>query len=129
MRIYKTSDRIPVYIDDVCFIVSPLSFQQKSEITSMIQKAKGDPVAIQQAMMETLRLAIKDVQGFKNEDGSDWRPDFEGGKLSVESVNTIMNVELASPAISYISSFLNAVPSQLPDGVSLQKKTQTPPQN
>lgn len=125
MRIYKPTDRITLEIEGgIKFIVSPLSFSQKQELMSLMMNARGDTSKVYEASLEVLRYAIKDVQGFTNEDDSPWVPDFDGGKITLESLGNILNAELCKPATNYISNFINNVPSELPEGVTIAKKKQ-----
>ncbi len=129
MRIYKPGERITLKIDEIEFVVSPLTFPEKSEILTKMGKASAlkDPQEAFKTNFETLRYAIKDVNGFEDEDGKPWRPSFdEDGRLSWESLDVLLNMSVTEPVMNHIASFLQGIPRGLPDGVFLvEKKKET----
>lgn len=130
MRIYKPGDRYSIFVDDIEFVVAPLSFIQKTEVLTRMAEAAAtkDQTKILLANFEPIQHAIKDIKGFKNEDGSDWVPTFEDGKLSFESLEILLNMTATEQALNYVASFIHGIPNKLPNGVTLEsgkKKTET----
>lgn len=120
MRIFKAGQKYSLKLGDLVFVVTPLTFSQKTEILDEIGRAQvtGDKKQIVRASMETIRYALKDIKGFVNDDGTPWVPEFEEEKLSMDSLEVVLNVAATQPMLDTISSFINGVPSSLPDGVS-----------
>jgi hypothetical protein len=123
-KIYRTTDRLPVAIGNIEFKISPLSFQQRSEIQSHLQKANaGDMMEAMQGSFLALKYAVKEIKGIETFDGKKYKLLFEtdGEKsLTDDCVNDLMNLE-CFPKISTMSvALINGVPDKAPmEGITL----------
>lgn len=122
--IYKTSDRLKVKIDDLTFVISPLSFSQKSEVNSAILSGGAE------GAMEGARLAVKyslkDVSGLVNLDGSNYELD----EISDEVIDDLFNLEHSTKLSQVCLNLISGIPKEFIDprtgqpleGVSLVKE-------
>lgn len=123
-KIYRCSDRLPVMIGDIEFKISPLSFQQRSEIQTHLSKANnGDMNEAMVGSFIAIKYAVKEVKGIESFDGKKYKlafDDKEERSLTDECVNDLMNLE-CFPKISTMSvSLINGVPDKSPmDGITL----------
>lgn len=95
MRIYKTTDRIPVKIDKLEFKISPLTFQQKANIQSELLKAQGNnPMAIMAAARLAIKYGVKDISGVVDADDQPYALEFDdNGELSEVCVDDLLNLD------------------------------------
>lgn len=123
-RIYRCSDRLPVRIGDVDLKISPLSFQQRSEIQSHLMKANsGDMKEAMIGSFIAIKYAVKEIKGIETFDGKKYKLTFEEdneNSLTDECVNDLMNLE-CFPKISTLSvGLINGVPDKAPmEGITL----------
>ena len=90
MKLYFPSDRIKITykdmekLEELSFVVSPLSHAQRIKIAAKGKTIEGKPIVTIEQMVETLRNAIKDVIGFKDMNGDDIKPEFDDTGLLTE---------------------------------------------
>lgn len=113
-KIYRTSDRIPLKIDDVVLTIGPLTQSQKLEVQSLMLKgrASGDIETATKGIIQAIRYAVKDINGVKDSQNNDY-------KLSKETVNgsDILTQECAEELLNLeISGKLVLVCSTLSGG-------------
>jgi hypothetical protein len=94
IKIYRTTDLIPIKIGSAIFKVSPLDFGQKMELQETYSKEKGTVV---QYALDKLKLlfkySIKDVQGVKLASGGDYKVSFdENGHLDEQCIEDMCNI-------------------------------------
>lgn len=129
VKIYKTTDKIPVKIDSLVFKISPLSFEQKSEIQAML--ISGDPLSVVRAAKTAIKYAVKDVKGVENSDGSQYNLEMEEGHLSESCVDDLLNIDQEDKLSLVCTSLLNGIPKDFVDpqtgkpikGIAIQKET------
>lgn len=95
MKVYKTSDKIPVKIGDIVVTISPLSRGQKQEILSLSKNSSGilEENAFDMSAL-ALKYSVKNIKGLKNLDGSDYNLKLdESGFVSDESIDDLFNIE------------------------------------
>ena len=115
MRIYKTSDRIPVKIDDVEFKISPLTFEQKSIISSCVKTVAGETVYDgSRAAFLGVKYAVKEVKGITHGE-EEFELEFDDGVLSDECVNDLLNLELNEKIIITCTNLLCGIPDKIID--------------
>jgi hypothetical protein len=105
--LYRPTDRIPVRIGPVTFWVSPLSYLEKAELISLVQRKEGEEntPAFRYAI-ETLRRSLKKVEGLKCADGSDYALEMgDDGYPTFESVEDLANVEGSEKLITIVGNF------------------------
>ena len=129
VKIYKTTDRIPVKIDTLTFKISPLSFDQKAEIQAML--ISGDAMSVVKAAKTSVKYAVKDVTGVENADGSKYQLEFEGEVLADHCVDDLLNIDQDDKLSLVCTSFLNGIPKDFVDpqtgkkisGITIQRES------
>lgn len=116
-KVFKCSDRLPIKIDDIEVKISPLTFQQRSELNGIISQATKtlDFGKAAEATFMAVKFSLKEISGVENYDGTPYELKFENGILTDESVNDILNLEL-SPKLGAVSvALINGVPDKIVD--------------
>lgn len=115
--IYRTSDRINYKIDDIEITIRPLSYGEKMSLNQdMVKAAQGDLTKAMDTVVSSVKLALKDVRGLKNIDGSDYTLQFdESGNVSQESIDDLLNLPHSNKLTAVCSALLNSVPTQILD--------------
>lgn len=102
MKIYKTTDQIPVKIEGLTFLLSPLSFEQKTEIQALAVSA--DFKESMRAAKLAVKYSVKDVQGIE-----DFEVENDELGLSEECLDNLFNLPqnetLAFACLNLIKSF------------------------
>lgn len=128
MRIYKTTDKIPVKIDSITVKISPLTFEQKSEVQGLI--LEQNPLSIVKAARLCIKSSVKEIDGVENEDGSAYQLQFEeNGALTDQCVDDLLNIDQDDKLSLVCTSLLNGIPRDFIDpqtgqkieGISIQK--------
>lgn len=113
MKIYKTTDKISVKIEDVEFKISPLSYQQKVNVQSELIKAQGgNPMAIMTAARLAIKYSVKAVSGIQDVDGNQYQLEFDGTELSEACVDDLLNLDPEQRLQLVCMSLLQGKPTQ-----------------
>lgn len=112
-RIYKTTDRIDVKIDDISIKISPLNFEQKCEIQT--QLLSGQPMDIVRAARTAIKFCVKEVSGIEDADGNPHKLEFNNGELTDSSIDDLLNLEQQEKIRLLCTTMLHGVPKQLLD--------------
>ncbi len=116
-RIYKRSDRITVKIDTITVKLAPLSVDQKTEIQQamLIGRAKSDMKEATKGIVLALKYAIKGVDGLEDSDGNPYKLKFEDDILSQESIDDLLNLEIAGKLSMVCAGMMNGIPKSFTD--------------
>lgn len=119
-QIYKVTDRIKVKVGDITLILSPLTKEQKMNTQLHTAKAvKGDMESAMKAVELAVKYSIKGIEGLfhVNDQGVEvpYTVKLEGGVLSDEAINDLMNMELSDKISNVATAFLGGVPSEIKD--------------
>lgn len=114
-RIYRTTDRIPVKVDTLTVTISPLSFDQKTELQSIMMQATKDPLFAVRGARLAIKYAVKDVQGLEDADGPYKVTLGEDGNLTDACVDDLLNTEENPKLITLCSTLIAGVPKQVID--------------
>lgn len=117
-KIYKTSDRLPVKIGDITFKVSPLTFQQRSEINACITHANRelDFAKMAQSTFLAVKYAIKEISTIATFEGESFELKFdEDGTLCEETCNDLLNLEISPELSAFATNLLAGVPDKILD--------------
>lgn len=121
-RIYKTTDRIQYKIGEITVSISPLSVGDKNTLSEYMIKgqSKQDVKSLMEGSVYVLQCAVKDVKGLEDSDGNEYKLQFdESNKLTRECAEDLLNLEQSTNLLSLCSMFINGVPTNLPEGISL----------
>lgn len=124
IKLYRTTDRIPIKIGDAIFKVSPLTMEQKNEMQSFTTKESG--VTIQDIFKKTkllFKYSIKEVSGIEYATGGEYKLSFDDdGTLSDECVEEFLNMEEKAKLSTVLWSFIVAISDKAigPDGKPLK---------
>ena len=115
--IYTTKDRIPVNIGDITFQISPLSYQQKTTLQALMNKAisEKDMTFAQDAAFQSVKLAVKSVKGLELPNGDSFSVELENGVLTDESVDNLLNIEQSNALAAVCSSLINGIANNIID--------------
>lgn len=111
MIIYRLTDRIPVKVGGLTFWLSPLSYEQKTNLLDCKKMQAGVEVADggQRARL-ALKYAVKGVDGLKCSDGSPYAPVMDAdGTLSMESVDELTGLDACLPLVRVCVGLINGV--------------------
>jgi hypothetical protein len=113
MMVYRTSDRIPVSVGELKFLLSPLSAEQKNSLMDCKKMQGGQEVvdSIGLAYL-AIKYAVKGVEGLESSDGSPFVLDFDpDGTISKECVEVLfeLSMESGGKLSNVCSSLINGV--------------------
>lgn len=121
-KIYRLTDKIEYKIGEIKIKISPLSVNDKNILTDLMFKgqAKQDIKALMEGSLYAIQCGVKEVKGLEDSEGNEYQLQFDTeGKLTKECAEELLNIEQSSQLIGLCSSFINGVPSKLPEGISL----------
>lgn len=134
-RIYRTSDRIKVKIDDTVVTIRPLTYHQKAEIQShFLGFTQGDVTKATEAMVSAIKYAVTGIEGIEDCDGRPYELEFDCDALSEDCVSDLLNIEISDKLQQVCSSLLHGIPKGFVDnsgkpieGVEIVKKVKSDP--
>ena len=95
ITIYRTSERIPLKIGELEFVISPLDFKQRKDVQAVVTNDEGSIVTDTIKAAELcIKYQIKEVKGLVNMDGSSYKLEFDNDVLTDNCVNDIMGLEI-----------------------------------
>ena len=111
-RIYKTTDRIKVKIDDITVTLAPLEFNQKQEGQAMILRGQKqeDEHAITKGVIQFIKWSLKDIEGVEDSEGIPYKIKFHNNEVSDESISDLMNLEIHPKLMQVCSSLAITIP-------------------
>ena len=127
-KIYKTTDRIAIKVDDITIKIGPLTFAQKSEVMAMMVKGQkeSDYLLLNQAILKSVSYAVKSVEGFKDSNDEDYKLKFDDSNtdcLDESSLNDLANCAYSEKILGICSKLLQGVPADFKiDGVEVVEK-------
>jgi len=124
MVIYRLSDRIPVQVGELKFWLSPLSYEQKTNLLDCKKMQAGVEVTDggQRARL-ALKFAVKGVEGLKCADGTDYAPTMDSdGTLAMSSVDELINLDGCLPLVKVCVGLINGVGGDEIEGATVDLK-------
>ena len=125
MRVYKTSDKIKIKIDELTFTISPLSISDKSSVQSLMLEGQKtqDLAKLNEAIHMAIKMSVKHVEGLTEESGEPYTFNYADGKMSDENLNDLLNLPISEKMIKVCSQIVSGVPSDFKiEGVSFVEK-------
>jgi hypothetical protein len=115
-KIFRTSDRIPVKIDTITVTVAPLTFDQKTELQTVMLSASKDPMNAVRGARLAVKYAVKKVDGLEDMDGVRYDVELgEDGLLTDDSVDTLLNMQEYPKLIAVCSQLISGIPQGIVD--------------
>lgn len=122
-KIYKTTDRISIKIDDITIKVAPLSLSQKADVTSLMMQGQKetDYLKLNQAILKAVSYSLKSIEGLKDSNDEDYKLKFDGDVVSEDSLNDLSNCSVSEKILKVSSQLINGIPSDFKiDGVEVK---------
>lgn len=110
VRVSRPSDRIKIDIGGLVFTISPLTYDQKTEI--QVLAAQGGIKNGLDAARLAVKYAVKDVNGLEELDGSEFRPQVDTDGVSNEDLDVIFNLEQCDKLSFACLNLLQSVPRE-----------------
>ena len=112
MIIYRPSDRIPVKVGKFTVLISPLSAEQRTQISSLTKLKAGKEVIDHAAMMmQTLKCTIKGIEGVEDAtfaDGSKFELEFDdSGELTKDGLTALYEVLGSKPLSDIVAKIIS----------------------
>lgn len=128
MKVFKTTDKVELKIDELTVEISPLTFDQKCDIQAVI--LAGGSTAIVKASKLAVKYGVKSIKGLENSDGSEYQVKMDAHGVSDDTIDDIGNTESFNKFAAVCMSLLNGMPKSFDnpntgeklDGVSFTKK-------
>lgn len=102
-RIYKSTDRKKITIDDVTVTLAPLNLENKSKAMSMLLEGqkKNDYLILNEAIYFTVRACLKNIEGVKDSNDEPYKLEFdEDNFLTKECLQDLTNMECTAKLLS-----------------------------
>lgn len=112
-KVYKTTDKINIKIDDIVITISPLSFEVKTQIQSEI--VNGGALAMISAAKNSIKHSVKGIKGLENLDGTPYVLEFEDNVLTDECVSDLLNIDQDSKISFVCTQLLQGVQNTFTD--------------
>ena len=111
--IYRTDSTIQLKVDGLKVKVSPLTFQQKMDVQSVI--LEGGAMSAMKGAALALRYTLKDIQGIKDESGDAYELDIENGMVSEQCMDELFNMEESTKLTLISLNLLQGIPKSFVD--------------
>lgn len=118
MKIYRSSDRIPVKIEGVTFWLAPLSYEHRTELLTFASKAQEVKVEadLLQLAKNTVRYSLKAIDGVEQGDGTPFALQFdERGIMSESCFDDLMQLEFLPDLIKVAGAWAMKGVSEISD--------------
>jgi len=115
MIVYRKSDRIKLKVGELEVHMSPLTFAEKSTVQEYIME---NPM---KGSLHALKCAVKDIQGLKLPDGSEYELAFENEILTDECVDDLTNIQNVDELFIACLDLINGVPSEFRNPMTGEK--------
>jgi hypothetical protein len=120
MKVYRLTDRIPVKIDGVTFMVAPLSFEQKAEILGCKKIVKGEETEDHAKMVWlSIKYSVKSVTGLQNQDGSEYVIELVDNSLSDATISELLSLPIQGKLATACANLMNGVSKYDIEGVEI----------
>ena len=118
IKIYRTTDRIPVKIGELIFKVAPLSSHQKIEILScQVSEAGTSYQNVAKATFLAVKYGVKEVEGLEYatcEDKYELKfDDPTKAALTDDCVNELLSMEYREELVMACFAFMNKIPKEI----------------
>lgn len=108
-KLYRVSDRVPVKLDGLVVKISPLKYDQKAEMQTML--LDGTPLSMVKAAQYAVKCCVKDVDGLELQDGSKYELEFENDMLTDDCVSDLFNIPQSEKLAFICTELLQGIPA------------------
>lgn len=121
MKIYKSSDRIPVKLGPVTFWLSPMLWKHKTEIIGLTQMSGGqEKVDGNKIAFLTVKYSLKSVDGLQCADGSPYELETDSdGIPSDDAVSELFQLDNADRLVLVASTWIHKIKPLDLEGVEI----------
>lgn len=125
MKLFKMTDRVKIKIDDIILSISPLSLEQKEEISAHLLEfgTKKDVKHYINAVATSVKYALKDIEGVTDIKGNKYELSFEeDGSLTKGCIEELLNTQISGKIGASCIAFIDNIPSKIygDDGNALE---------
>lgn len=123
IKIYRTTDRIPVNIGDVKVWLAPMSSENRIKLQALIRVEAGEIIVDQERMgLFAIRCCVKDVEGIEYADGTAYKPEIVDDVMTEDSISELLQAcDMAKLMLASTRMMRVDAKTQLPPGVKLKK--------
>jgi hypothetical protein len=91
MKVLRKTDRVKFKIDEVEFVIAPLSYRDRIELSTTVKSASGEVVSnyLEQTLL-MLKKCLKGISGLTDFDGIAYELSFNGDELSDECADELL---------------------------------------
>lgn len=112
-KIHRISDRIKVNVGGLVFTISPLTFDQKSEIQALAVSGNFQD-SLRSAKL-AVKYALKDVSGLEDADGNEYKLELDESGLKEDCLDNIFNVPQSEDLTKVCLSLIKGVSEEFKD--------------
>ena len=108
LKIYKKGDRLCLRIHDVKIYWEILDFEERMKIATKDYLKSGDMIEESQyKIFQTMKMAIKDIEGVEYADGSKYELEFDDNNhLTASCVNELLSSNYAPEIVHAATEYL-----------------------
>ena len=104
------TDRINIKIGEVTFVLAPLSYLRKQEISGCTKLIAGEEhFDLLKAQATYLKYAVKDVIGLTDYSEKEYKPELVGDCLTEDAVSELLNLDQRSDLTTAAWQILNGI--------------------
>jgi len=120
VKIYRLSDRIRVQIGEITFLISPLTYHQKTEIVSNVTRSGGLEMqsAAQMAYL-AIKYSVKGIEGLIDSENNPYQLSFNENGLTDECVSEIFQLGCKDKLMEVVGSLINKIEDPGIEGVKV----------
>ena len=116
-KIYRTTDRVKVNIDDVTVKLAPLTLSQKKEIQGHLYKSvtEKDMQAAQDAAILAVKYSLKSIKGLYDQNDEEYQLQMDNNTVSDECIDDLLNIEISDKLALVCTSLLHGINKEIVD--------------
>jgi len=104
------TDRVNIKIGEVTFVLAPLSYLRKQEISACTKLIAGEEhFDLLKAQATYIKYAVKDIIGITDYNDEKYTPEMQGDCLTDDAVSEILNLDQRSDLTTASWQILNGI--------------------
>lgn len=121
MKIYKSSDRIPVRLGSITFWLSPMLWRHKTEIIGLTQLSGGtEKVDGNKVAFLTVKYSLKSVDGLQCADGTPYELEIDSeGIPTDDAVSELFQLDNVERLVVVASTWISKIKALDIEGVEI----------